>query len=155
MVGTRLLPLPWNWPSIAVRPTLYIGETNLRATKAMQEKAFSQPKIELVWNTVAHEIVGDRMLRNLRLRNVKAGQSSNLEVDGVFVTVGIKPNNQAFSQLVTLDETGFVVTDELMITSAPGIFAAGDIRHDSFRQVITAAGDGAGAAMSAFKYVKE
>ena len=127
----------------------------LRATKAMQEKAFSQPKIELVWNTVVHEIVGDRMLRSLRLRNVKTGQSSDLEVDGIFVAVGIKPNSHVFSQLVTLDEAGFIVTDELMRTSAPGIFAAGDVRHNSFRQVITAAGDGAGAAMSAFKYVKE
>jgi len=127
----------------------------LRATKAMQEKAFSQPKIELIWNTVVHEIVGDKMLRSLRLRNVKTGQSSNLEVDGLFVAVGLKPNSQTFSQLVTLDEADFIVTDELMRTSAPGIFAAGDVRHNSFRQVITAAGDGATAAMSAFRYVKE
>ena len=127
----------------------------LRATKAMQEKAFSQPKIELVWNTVVQEIVGGKMLSSLRLQNVKTGQSSDLEVDGIFVAVGIKPNNQVFSRLVTLDEAGFIVTDELMGTSAPGIFAAGDVRHNSFRQVITAAGDGAAAAMSAFKYVKE
>jgi thioredoxin reductase (NADPH) len=127
----------------------------LRATKAMQEKAFSQPKIELVWNTVVQEIVGDKMLSSLHLRDVKTGQSSDLEVDGIFVAVGIKPNNQVFSQMVTLDEAGFIITDELMRTSAPGIFAAGDIRHNSFRQVITAAGDGASAAMSAFKYVKE
>jgi len=127
----------------------------LRATKALQEKAFSQPKIELVWNSVMDEIVGDKMLKSLRLRNVKTGQSSDLEVDGIFVAVGLKPNSQAFSQLVTLDEAGFIVTDEMMRTSVPGIFAAGDVRHNSFRQVITAAGDGAGAAMSAFKYVKE
>jgi thioredoxin reductase (NADPH) len=127
----------------------------LRATKALQEKAFSQPKIELIWNTVVHEIVGDRMLRSLHLRNVKTGQSSDVEVDGIFVAVGLKPNSQAFSQLVALDEAGFIVTDELMRTSVPGIFAAGDVRHNSFRQVITATGDGAAAAMSAFKYVKE
>lgn len=127
----------------------------LRATKAMQEKAFSQPKIELIWNTVVHEIVGDKMLSNLRLRNVETGQLSDLEVEGMFVAVGTKPNNQVFSQMVTLDEAGLIVTDELMRISAPGIFAAGDIRHNSFRQVITAAGDGAAAAMSAFKYVKE
>jgi len=127
----------------------------LRATKALQEKAFSQPKIELVWNTVVHEIVGDRMLSNLRLRNVETGQSSNLEVDGIFIAVGLKPNSQVFSQLVALDEAEFIVTDELMRTSAPGIFAAGDVRHNSFRQVITAAGDGAAAAISAFKYLYE
>jgi len=127
----------------------------LRATKAMQEKTFSQPKIEMVWNTVVQEIVGDKMLSSLRLQNVKTGQLSELKVNGTFVAVGIKPNNQNFSQVVALDEAGFVVTDELMRTSAPGVFAAGDIRHNSFRQVITAAGDGAAAAMSAFKYVKE
>jgi thioredoxin reductase (NADPH) len=127
----------------------------LRATKALQEKAFSQPKIELVWNTVVQEIVGDRMLRSLHLRNVKTGQSSDLGVDGIFVAVGLKPNSQVFSQLVALDEAGFIVTDELMRASAPGVFAAGDVRHNSFRQVITAAGDGAAAAMSVFKYVKE
>jgi thioredoxin reductase (NADPH) len=127
----------------------------LRATKALQEKAFYQPKIELVWNTVVHEIVGDKILRSLRLRNVKTGNSSDLEVDGIFVAVGLKPNSQVFYQLVTLDGASFIVTDGLMRTSAPGVFAAGDIRHNSFRQVITAAGDGATAAMSAFKYVKE
>ena len=127
----------------------------LRATKTLQEKAFSQPKIELVWNSVVDEIVGDKMLNSLRLRNVKTGQSSDLEVDGTFVAVGLKPNSQVFSQLVTLDEARFIVTDEMMRTSAPGIFAAGDVRHNSFRQVITAAGDGASAAMSAFKYIKE
>jgi len=127
----------------------------LRTTKVLQEKAFSQPKIEMVWSTVVHEIVGDKMLRSLHLRNVKTGESSDLEVDGVFVAVGLKPNSQAFSQLITLDEADFIVTDQLMRTSAPGVFAAGDIRHSSFRQVITAAGDGAAAANSAFKYIYE
>jgi len=127
----------------------------LRATKAMQEKAFSQPKIELVWNTVVDEIVGDKMLRSLRLRNVNTEQLSNLEVDGLFVAVGLKPNSQVFSQLVTLDEAGFIITDELMRASAPGVFAAGDVGQSSFRQAITAAGDGAAAANSAFKYLFE
>jgi thioredoxin reductase (NADPH) len=104
---------------------------------------------------VVQEIIGDKMLSGLRLRNVKTGQSSDLEVDGIFVAVGLKPNSQVFSQLVTLNEAGFIVTDELMRTSAPGIFAAGDIRQNSFRQVITAAGDGAAAASSAFRYLYE
>ena len=127
----------------------------LRATKAMQERVFSEPKVELLWDTVVEEIVGENTLSSLRLRNAKTGQSSDLEVDGVFVAVGISPNSQVFSHLAGLDEAGFIVADEQMRTSAPGIFAAGDIRHNSFRQVITAAGDGASAAMSAFKYVKE
>jgi thioredoxin reductase (NADPH) len=104
---------------------------------------------------VADEIVGDKMLSHLRLRNVKTRQSSNLEIDGAFIAVGLKPNSQVFSQLVTLDEGGFIVTDELMRTSAPGIFAAGDVRQNSFCQAITAAGDGAAAASSAFKHLYE
>jgi thioredoxin reductase (NADPH) len=125
----------------------------LRAAKALQEKAFSQSKIELVWNAVVHEIVGDKMVRSLSLRNVKTGQLSNLEVDGVFIAVGLKPNSHVFSQLVKLDEAGFIVTDERMRTSAPGIFAAGDVRQNSARQAITAAGDGATAAFYAGKFI--
>ncbi|MCD6452989.1 MAG: thioredoxin-disulfide reductase [Dehalococcoidales bacterium] len=127
----------------------------LRATKAMQEKAFSHPKIELVWSTVVHEIIGDKILRSLHLRNVKTGQLSELEVDGIFVAVGLKPNSHVFSELIKLDKAGFIVTDKLMRTPAPGIFAAGDVRQNSFRQAITAAGDGATAAGSAFKYLYE
>lgn len=127
----------------------------LRATKSLQEKVFSEPKIELVWNTVVHEIVGDRQVRSLKLRNTKTGELSNLELDGVFVAVGLAPNSHLFSRLVALDEAGFILTDGLMRTSAPGIFAAGDVRHDSFRQVVSAAGDGAAAAASAFRYLHE
>ncbi|MBN1625769.1 MAG: thioredoxin-disulfide reductase [Deltaproteobacteria bacterium] len=127
----------------------------LRATKALQEKVFSEPKIEFIWNTVVHEIVGDRLLRSLTMRNTETGELSNLEVDGLFVAVGLKPNSQIFSQIVTLDEEGFIPTDQLMRTSAPGVFAAGDIRSSSFRQVITATGDGAVAANSTFKYLHE
>lgn len=127
----------------------------LRATEALQKKAFSQPNIEIVWDAVIQEIVGDNALSSIRLQNVKTGQSSDLEVNGLFVAVGIDPSSQTFSQAVTLDEAGFILTDGLMRTSAPGIFAAGDVRHNSFRQVITAAGDGAAAAMSAFKYLHE
>jgi thioredoxin reductase (NADPH) len=95
------------------------------------------------------------MLSGLRLRNVKTGQSSDLEVDGIFVAVGLEPNSQTFSQVVTLDEAGFIVTDELMRTSASGIFAAGDIRKNSPRQIAAAVGDGVAAAVSAFKYIQE
>jgi thioredoxin reductase (NADPH) len=127
----------------------------LRATKALQEKVLSQPNIKLVWNTAVQEIVGDEKVRGIRLRDVKTGEISDLEMDGVFVAVGLQPNSNIFGQLVTLDKAGFIITDELMRTSAQGVFAAGDIRNNSFRQVITAAGDGAAAAMSAFRYVKE
>lgn len=126
----------------------------LRATKALQEKAFSQPKIQFVWNALVGEILGDEKVKALRLQNVKTREPSSLEVDGVFVAIGLKPNSQLFSSLVSLDEAGFIATDELMRTPTPGVFAAGDVRHNSARQVITAAGDGATAARSAFEYLR-
>jgi len=127
----------------------------LRAAKALQEKAFAQPKIEFLWDTVVEEAIGNDRLEGLRLRNVKSGQPSELKVNGLFIAVGLEPNSQPFSSLLKLDQGGFIVTDELMRTSAPGIFAAGDVRHSSARQAITAAGDGAVASKSAFEYLRE
>jgi thioredoxin reductase (NADPH) len=127
----------------------------LRADQVLQQRAFAQPKLEFIWDTVVEEALGDKVLEELKLRNVKTGQQSNLKVDGVFVAVGLMPNSQQFFNILELDDTGYIVTDEMMATSAPGIFAAGDIRRNSARQVATAVGDGATAAMSAFKYVQE
>ncbi|MEA3280526.1 MAG: NAD(P)/FAD-dependent oxidoreductase, partial [Thermodesulfobacteriota bacterium] len=90
-----------------------------------------------------------------KLRNVKTGQQSALKVDGVFVAVGIMPNSHLFFNTLEMDDTGCIVTDEMMSTSVPGIFAAGDIRRNSPRQVAAAVGDGVTAAMSAFRYLQE
>lgn len=127
----------------------------LRAGQLLQQRAFAEPKLEFIWDTVVEEIVGEQLVKALRLRNVKTGKLSTLEVAGVFVAVGLKPNSQCFANIVRLDETGHIVTDELMATSAPGIFAAGDIRKNSARQVATAVGDGATAAISALRYLRE
>jgi len=127
----------------------------LRAGQVLQERAFAHPKLEFIWNTVVEEVLGDRLLEGLELRNVKTGQQSNLKVDGLFVAVGLMPNSQQFFKILELDDAGYIVTDEMMATSAPGIFAAGDIRRNSARQVAAAVGDGVTAAMSAFKYLQE
>jgi thioredoxin reductase (NADPH) len=127
----------------------------LRAGQVLQQRAFAEPKLEFIWSTVVEEVLGDKVLEGLKLRNVKTGQQSNLKVDGVFVAVGLMPNSQQFFNILELDDTGYIVTDEMMATSASGIFAAGDIRKNSPRQVATAVGDGVTAAMSAFKYVQE
>lgn len=126
----------------------------LRAGQVLQQRAFAQPKVEFIWDTVIEEIAGEQLVNALRLRNVKTGHLSTLEVAGVFVAVGLKPNSQCFADIVELNETGHIVTDELMATSVPGIFAAGDIRKNSARQITTAVGDGATAAMSAFRYLR-
>ena len=126
-----------------------------RAGQVLQQRAFAHPKLEFIWNTVVEEVLGDRLLEGLKLRNVKTGQQSNLKVDGLFVAVGLMPNSQQFFKILELDDAGYIVTDEMMATSAPGIFAAGDIRRNSARQVAAAVGDGVTAAMSAFKYLQE
>ena len=94
------------------------------------------------------------MLEALKLRHAKTEQRSTLKLDGVFVAVGVMPHSQSFFSLLELDDEGYVITDETMATSSPGIFAAGDIRRNSPRQISSAVGDGATAAMAAFKYVQ-
>jgi len=127
----------------------------LRAGQVLQQQAFAQPKLEFIWSTVIEEILGEEVVKGLRLTNVKTKQHSILEVSGVFVAVGLMPNSQHFFNILELDDAGYIVTDETMATSVPGIFAAGDIRRNSARQIAAAVGDGATAAMSAFRYLQE
>jgi thioredoxin reductase (NADPH) len=127
----------------------------LRAGQVLQQRAFAEPKLEFIWSTVVEEVAGDKVLEELKLRNVKTGQHSFLKVAGVFVAVGLMPNSRSFFKIVDLDDFGYIIADETMATSAPGIFTAGDIRRNSPRQVSAAVGDGATAAMSAFKYIQD
>ncbi|MFC2050932.1 thioredoxin-disulfide reductase [Chloroflexota bacterium] len=127
----------------------------LRAGQVLQKVAFAQPKLKPIWDTVVDEITGEDKLSGLRLRNVKTGETTDLQVAGVFVAIGLEPNSRCFAGTVELNETGNIKTNELMETSAPGIFAVGDIRKNSARQVTSAVGDGATAALSAFRYLRE
>jgi thioredoxin reductase (NADPH) len=127
----------------------------LRAGQVLQQQALARPKLEPIWDSVVEEVIGDNKVSALSLRNVKTGEITKLEVAGVFVAIGFEPNSQYFADIVELDETGHIKTNELMATSAPGIFAVGDIRKNSPRQVAGAVGDGATAALSAFKYLRE
>lgn len=125
----------------------------LRATAVLQEKAFAEPKIEFRWNSVVETIEGNDFVERLRLRNVKSGEKSVLEVAGVFVSVGVKPDTDYLKGVLPLDTTGHIITNEKMETEIAGIFAAGDIRAGSIRQAIAAAGDGATAAIYAGKFI--
>jgi len=127
----------------------------LRASQAVQHVAFGIPKIQFIWNSVVDSIEGQDKLSRLNLKNVKSGEKSVLQVAGVFVAIGLIPNSELFAGLLEMDENKNITTDDLMHTSIPGIFAAGDIRKNSARQVATAVGDGATAAKSAFSYLKE
>lgn len=127
----------------------------LRAGQVLQQRVLNHPKIQFKWNTLVDEINGDTMVKALKLRDVKTGAISSLPVSGVFIAVGLKPNSQYFRDVISVNEIGQIIVDEYMCTSVPGIYAIGDIRTHSARQVSTAVGDGATAAIAAFKYIKE
>jgi len=137
----------------ASRITVIHRRDELRATKILQEKAFAEPKIDILWDSVLEEIDGDAFVSKVRVSNVKTRKKTVLDVSGVFMAVGFRPNTGYLKGIVKLDDIGTVITNEKMETSVPGIFAAGDIRSNSIRQIIAAAGDGAVAAIGAEKYI--
>ncbi len=125
----------------------------LRATKLLQERALANPKIEFLWNTVVDSITGDNRVQGLNLRNVATGAGSSLNVAGVFVAVGRQANTEYLDGVLTLLDDGSIPVDSKMGTSLPGVFAAGDLRQNSPRQVAAAVGDGAIAAISAERFL--
>jgi len=139
----------------ASRVTVIHRRDQLRASRILQEKAFAEPKMEFLWNSVAEEIEGTDLVQRIRLRQVKTGEKSALDISGVFVSVGLKPNTDYLKGVLPLDAAGFIITNDKMETEIPGILAAGDIRHNSARQAITAAGDGATAAIYAERFITQ
>jgi len=127
----------------------------LRAQQIIQQRAFRNSKMEFIWDSVVQEIQGEAKVEKLEVYNRKTNEISYIPVDGVFIYVGILPNNELLESRIELDSSGFVLTDEFMHTNVPGIFAAGDIRHTVLRQVVTATSDGAIAAWSAEKWIIE
>lgn len=126
----------------------------LRADKIVQCRAFENPKLEFVFDSVVKEIVGEDCVKSLVLENVKSKELTNLSVDGVFPYIGISPNVDNFSGQITQDSKGFILTDDTMKTSINGVFAVGDVRVTPLRQVITAAADGAISAVYASRYIE-
>jgi len=139
----------------ASKVTIIHRRDSFRADRLAIERAMSNPKIEVIWNTVVEEIIGEDMVEKLVLKNVRTGETSDLAVSGVFVFAGMDPNVSFMQGLVDSVGGGWIVTNERMETSIEGIFAAGDVRDKYLRQVITAAGDGATAAMAASAYISE
>lgn len=137
----------------ASKVTVLHRRNRLRATPVLQEKAFAEPKIEFRWNTVVEAIEGKDFVERLRLRQVITGGKSILEVAGVFISIGLKPDTDYLKGVLPLDATGHIITNEKMETEIAGIFAAGDIRAGSIRQAIAAAGDGATAAFYAKEFI--
>ena len=127
----------------------------LKATQALQDEVLAHNKIEYLRNSTVRGIEGDPMVSGIRLKTAGQAEETLLPVEGVFIYADNAPLSAAIKDLVETDERGFIITDEKMRTSHPGIFAAGDVRHNTLRQVVTAVSDGAVAAVEAEKYLKK
>jgi thioredoxin reductase (NADPH) len=127
----------------------------LRASRILQERAFANPKMDFVWNTVVTEIEGKEAVERLKLRNVETNEESTLDAAAVFIFIGHHPNTDFVRDYVKTDNGGHIYVNEWMETDIPGLFAAGDIRVNSARQVVSAAGDGATAAIRADHYITD
>ena len=140
---------------LASKVTVIHRRRQLRASRILQEKAFSEPKIDFLWDTIVEKIEGEGLVKQVSLHQVKTGENSTLPVAGIFISIGFKPDTDYLTGILPLDAVGHIITNEKMETKLPGILAAGDIRHNSARQAITAAGDGATAAIYAEKFLTE
>jgi len=127
----------------------------LRASGILQERAKSNPKIELVLNSVGVEVLGENMVQKLRVKNVKTNQEEDIDCSGVFIFVGYSPNTQFIKDDSILDGDRYIATDEVMMTKSKGVFACGDCRKRPFKQIVTACGEGAVAAHLAEQYLSE
>lgn len=142
----------------ARKVTIIHRRDELRAAKSIQEKAFANPKIAFMWDSVVDEVGGDEILSRMIVKNTKTGELTTVEADeedgmfGLFGFIGLLPNSKLFEGVIDMDG-GYIKTDADMHTNLPGVFAAGDIRVKSLRQVVTAAADGAIAAMQAEHYI--
>ncbi len=125
----------------------------LRAQKAVADRVLANPKVTVLWNSVVQEIKGGQRVESIVLKNVQDGSLTEMPAAAVFVSVGMLPKNELISMLKT-DQAGYIVTDEKMQTTIPGLYAAGDVRSKPFRQVVTATSDGAIAAFEAAEYIR-
>jgi thioredoxin reductase (NADPH) len=139
----------------ADKVTLVHRRKELRASKIMQDRAFSNPKIDFRWNSTVEEVLGDGRVTGLRLRDTETGQLEDLDVSGAFVAIGHTPNTNLFEGQLDLDDGGYILTQEGSTrTSVQGVFAAGDVQDHVYRQAITAAGSGCMAAIDAERYLE-
>ncbi len=137
----------------ASRVTVIHRRNQLRAAPILQEKAFAEPKIDFRWESVVERIEGEDSVQRIRLRQVKTGEESTLEVSGVFISIGFIPSTDYLKGILPLADDGSIITNNRMETKVAGIFAAGDIRQKTEWQVITAAGDGATAAINVEEFL--
>ncbi len=126
-----------------------------RASKVMQKRALENEKIEVAWNKVPIEVLGDDKVTGVRLKDTKTGEESTLEIDGFFLAIGHEPNTKIFEGQLELDEVGYIITHDEVLTNVEGVFAAGDVQDHYYRQAITAAGSGCQAAIRTERWLAE
>ena len=141
----------------ASKVTIVHRRDRLRAGAHLQNRAEENEKIDFIWDSVVSEVVGDATagVNSVKLKNVKTEKESIFETDGVFIFVGHIPNTEIFKDKIEFDESGIIITDNRQKTNVPGVFAAGDVQDNIYRQAVTSAGAGAAAAMEAEKFIAE
>ncbi len=139
----------------ASKVTIVHRRDELRAGQILRQRAEENPKIHFVWDTVVTDVPTGEKVVSVKTENVKTGEESSLDADGLFIFIGHTPNTELFEGKLTLDDRGYIVVDGLMQTGVEGVYAAGEVADPHFRQVITSAGMGAGAAIQAIRYLEE
>jgi thioredoxin reductase (NADPH) len=134
--------------------TIIHRRDSLRASAILQNRAFKNPKVKFIWDSVVTEVIGEDAVQAVRIKDVNTDQESVLETKAVFVMIGHHPNSDLFAGQLELDEKGYIMVNQTMETSVPGVYAAGEIADPHFRQVVTSAGMGAAAAIQATRYLE-
>ena len=128
----------------------------LRASKALQDRAFANKKIEIIWDSIPREAIGDQVLSGVKIKNVKSGEERVIDANGLFYAVGHLPNTAFLDNQVNLDDSGYIITKSgTTQTSVEGVFACGDVQDKRYRQAVTAAGTGCMAALETEHYLSE
>ena len=140
--------------NFADKVTIVHRRDELRAQKILQDRAFANDKVDFIWDSVVEEVKGENAVNSVQLRNIKTNEVTDFAADGVCVYVGIVPNSAVVADLGVTDEEGWIVTNEKMETSVPGIYAVGDVRKTVLRQIATAVGDGSIAGHMAYQYIE-
>jgi thioredoxin reductase (NADPH) len=140
----------------ASRVTMLVRRDQMRASKAMQQRVFANKTIDVSWNTVLSEVLGDDLVGGVRVTDVSSGADRELEAGGLFFAIGHEPNTSFLAGQLETDESGYLITPgDSTVTSRPGVFACGDVQDKIYRQAVTAAGTGCMAAMEAERYLSE
>jgi len=134
--------------------TIVHRRDELRAGAILQKRAMEHPKINFIWNTIVAEVIGKDKMEALKLKNVKTGDETILEADGLFIFIGHIPNTQMFKDKLAMSDLGYIIVNDKMETSVAGVFAAGEAADPHFRQVVTSAGMGAAAAIQATRFLE-